>query len=189
MKNIKIPTFLHEVLGKESTLAELLMIFVTSILGTSALFYFTNAEWNQLALWKIVLLFLLIFDVLAGFIANLTLSTNNYYKENQKLRLVFIAIHIQPLIFAFLLNDYFYFCLIVWIYTLITALAVNALQKYPAQRVLAGCFVMIGVISLLLYSNPLPNLLLISLAFFHLKVTYSFAVDHYSIRETQNHLV
>jgi hypothetical protein len=127
--------------------------------------------------------FLLIFDILAGFIANLTLSTNNYYKENPKLRLVFIAIHIQPLIFSFLLNDYFYICLIIWVYTLITALSINALQTFPAQRVLAGCFVMIGLIGLLLYSNPLPNLLLIALAFFHLKVSYSFAVDHYAKRE------
>lgn len=183
MKTIKIPQFLHEVLGKESTLPELVMIFATSILGTLGLFYFTNIEWNQLALWKIVLLFLLIFDTLAGFIANLTLSTNNYYKENPKLRLVFIAIHIQPLIFAFLFNNYFYICFIVWAYTLITALIINALQKHPVQQVLAGCFVMIGLIGLLLYTNQIPNLLLIALAFFHLKVTYSFAVDHYAIRE------
>ncbi|MBL8091493.1 MAG: hypothetical protein KF758_07105 [Anaerolineales bacterium] len=182
MKTIKIPKFLHEVLGKESTLEEILMIFITSIFGTCALFYFTNAEWKQFPFWKTLILFLLIFDVLAGFIANLTLSTNNYYKENPKLRLVFIAIHIQPLIFSFLLNNYFYICFIVWAYTLITALSINALQKHPAQRVLAGCFVMIGLIGLLLYSNPLPNLLLIALAFFHLKVTYSFAVDHYAIR-------
>lgn len=180
MKKIKIPKSLHEVLGKESTLAELLMIFITSVVGTLALFYFTTAEWNQLALWKISILFLLIFDVLAGFIANLTLSTNNYYRENPKLRLVFIAIHIQPLVFSFLLNDYFYVCFFVWIYTFVTAFIINALQTYPAQRVLAGCFVTIGLVGLLLYSNPIPNLLLISLAFFHLKVTYCFAVDHYS---------
>jgi hypothetical protein len=183
MKTIKIPQFLHEVLGKESTPAELVMIFVSGILGTLGLFYFTNTEWNGLALWKTILLFLLVLDVLAGFIANLTFSTNQHYKENPKLRLVFIAIHIQPLIFSFLLNDYFYICLIVWIYTLITALSINALQKHPAQRVLAGCFVMIGLIGLLLYTNPIPNLLLIALAFFHLKVTYSFAVDHYAVRE------
>lgn len=183
MKTIKIPTFLHEVLGKESTRAELLMIFITSTLSTLALFYFTREEWNQLPFWKTAILFLLIFDVLAGFIANLTLSTNNYYKENPRLRLVFIAIHIQPLIFSYLLNGYFYICLIVCIYTLITVLSVNALQTYPAQRVLSGCFVLIGLIGLLLYSNSLPNLLLISLLFFQLKVTYSFAVDHYATRE------
>lgn len=182
MKTIKISKFLHEVLGKESAPAELVMIFITSSLSTLALFYFTREEWNQIPFWKVAILFLLIFDVSAGFIANLTLSTNNYYKENQKLRLIFITIHIQPLIFAYLLNGYFYICLITWIYTLITALSINALQKHPAQRVLAGCFVMIGLIGLLLYSNPIPNLLLISLAFFHLKVTYSFAVDHYAVR-------
>lgn len=182
MKTIKIPQSLHEVLGKESTPAEVWMIFITSILGTLGLFYFTNAEWNQLPFWKILIFFLLIFDILAGFIANLTFSTNQHYKENSKQRLIFIAIHIQPLIFAFLLNDYFSICLFIWVYTFITALIINALQKYPAQRVLAGCFVMIGLIGLLLYSNPLPNLLLISLAFFHLKVTYSFAVDHYANR-------
>lgn len=182
MKTVKIPQFLHEVLGKESTPAELWMIFITSILGTLGLFYFTTSEWNQLSFWKIAILFLLIFDILAGFIANLTFSTNQHYKENSKQRLIFIAIHIQPLIFAFLLNDYFYICIFIWLYTLVTALIVNALQKYPAQRVLSSCFAMLGLIALLLYANPIPNLLLIVLAFFHLKVTYSFAVDHYAGR-------
>lgn len=52
MKTIKIPQFLHEVLVKESTPAELVMILITSILGTLSLFYFTNTEWNQLGFWK-----------------------------------------------------------------------------------------------------------------------------------------
>lgn len=183
MKTIKVPSFLHEVLGRETSLAELLLTIIPSILSTLALFYFTNPEWNQLSLWKQLILFLLIFDVFAGFIANLTLSTNNYYKENPKIRLIFIAIHIQPLIFAFLLNAYFYVCLLIWGYTFVTALIVNALQKFPAQKVVASCFVMIGLIGLFLVSHQLPILLLTSLVFFHIKVTYSFAVDHYLTRD------
>ncbi len=183
MKKIKIPSSLHEVFGKESTLAELLMIFMVSIASTLALFFATRGEWSVFSTWKTALLFLLIFDVMAGFIANLTLSTNNFYRDQPKTRLVFIALHIQPLIFAFLLGGHFLICLAIWIYTITAALIVNALQKYPAQKALAASLVVIGLIGLQLASTTLPLLLIISLTFYQLKVIYSFAVDHYAPRE------
>ncbi|MCC6261034.1 MAG: hypothetical protein IT311_09235 [Anaerolineales bacterium] len=183
MKTVQIPVSLREALGEKSSVPELIMIFLTSILGTLGLFYFTNTEWNELSFWKIIILFLLIFDVLAGFIANLTLSTNNYYKGNPKLRLVFIAIHIQPLIFSFLLSENLALCFGVWIYTVIAALIVNALQKFPAQKVLAASLATFGLLGLFLNSTNLSILLFTSLAFYHLKVVYSFAVDQYASRE------
>jgi hypothetical protein len=183
MKTIKIPSSLHEVFGEESTLAELSMILTVSLASTLALFYTAHGEWSTLPNWKIATLFLLIFDVMAGFIANLTLSTNNFYRDRPKTRLVFIALHVQPLLFAFLLGGHFTICLAVWIYTIIAALIVNANQKYAAQKAFAGSLVAVGLVGLQLASNTLPLLLLVSLTFYQLKVAYSFAVDHYAPRE------
>lgn len=172
---------MHEVLGEKPALAEILMILSFSLSASIGLFVFTRTEWSVSAFWKTALLFLLIFDVLAGFIANLTRSTNDYYQARPKLRLVFIAIHIQPLLFSLLLSGYVYVCLVVWAYTTATALLVNAMNGHPAQRVLAASLVTMGLVGLFLFSAPLPTLLSAALAFYHLKVTYSFSVDHYAV--------
>ncbi len=71
----------------------------------------------------------------------------------------------------------------VWIFTITSALIVNALQKYPAQKTVAGAFIAIGIVGLLLSSVGVPLLLLISLVLYQFKVIYSFAVDQYAPRE------
>jgi hypothetical protein len=183
MKTIKIPAALHDVFGEEMTVAELLMILTVSTGTTVALFAFTRVEWSSLAFWKIVLLFLLILDIMAGFIANLTFSTNRFYRDRPKNRLIFILLHIQPLILSFLLNSHLWVCVIVWVYTVLSALIVNRLQTHPAQKALAGSLVSIGLLVLLLNAAAFSLLLLVSLAFYELKVIYSFAVDQYALRE------
>ncbi|MBP6208244.1 MAG: hypothetical protein KA473_02330 [Anaerolineales bacterium] len=183
MRTVQLPKSLHELFGKESTLAELAMTFAFSIAGTAALFASARAEWSSLPVWKTALLCLLTLDVLAGFLANLTLSTNNYYRDNPTLRLVFIAVHVQPIFFSLLIGGHFIISLALWIYTVIAAFIVNAAQKHPAQKVLAAGCVTLGLVGLLLNSNGLPLLLLIPLVFYHLKVVYSFSVDQYAPRE------
>jgi hypothetical protein len=183
MKTIKIPASLHDVFGEEITVAELVMILTVSTGTTIVLFTFTRSEWSLLPPWKTALLFLLIFDIMAGFIANLTFSTNKFYKDRPKNRLVFIILHIQPLIFSFLMDGYFFVCLAIWLCTLVSALIVNQLLTYPAQKTLAGSLVAVGLLGLMLNAPSLPLLLVVSLAFYQLKVIYSFAVDQYAPRE------
>lgn len=182
MKTIRIPATLHEVLGTKSTVVELLLIVTVSIGATLALLGVTYSELSTLADWRIVVAILLIFDIFAGFIANLTFSTNKFYRDSPKARLVFIVLHIQPLIFSFLFGDFILICLWAWGYTTISAFIVNALQNYPAQKTVAGSFVAVGLIGLLLSSDKLPLILLVALIFYQLKVIYSFAVDHYASR-------
>lgn len=183
MKTIRIPSLWHEVLGTESTLMELLLVFTVSPVATLALFGITHPEWSILANWQAAVLLLLVFDIFAGFIANLTFSTNKFYKDSPKARLVFIVLHIQPLIFSFLFGDFILTCLLVWGYTAVAAFIINALQSYPAQKPVAGSFVAIGLVGLLLSSAELPLILLVALTFYQLKVIYSFAVEHYASRE------
>lgn len=183
MKTVQIPASLHEVLGKESTVAELIMIGVSSAGTSLLLFWATHAEWEPLAVWKIILLFLLVLDIMAGFVANLTYSTNQHYKKTPTLRLIFIAIHVQPLVFAALLGKHIYICLFVWLFTIVAALIVNTLNGHAAQKPLAGSLVAAGLSGLLINADGLPILLLASLCFYQLKVIYSFAVDQYAPRE------
>jgi hypothetical protein len=183
MKTVQIPASLHEVLGKESTVAELIMIGLSSAGTSLLLFWATHAEWETLAVWKIILLFLLMLDIMAGFVANLTYSTNDHYKKTPTLRLIFIAIHIQPLVFAALLGGYFYICLFVWLFTIVAAWIVNALNRHAAQKPLAGSLVAAGLTGLFIHAHGMPILLLASLCFYQLKVIFSFAVDQYSSRD------
>jgi hypothetical protein len=180
MKTIRVHSAFHELFGEEITLIELLLIFIPAAVCGSGLFAFTRSEWNEFPLWKTALLFLFIFYILAGFIANLTRSTNNYYRERPRLRLIFIAIHIQPLIFALLTGGSALVCAAVWVYTILSAYGVNALAKHPAQKPAAAALVLLGLTGLLLASKDLAFLLTSALCFYQLKLIYSFAVDHYT---------
>lgn len=184
MKTISIPSAFHEVLGHEQTAVELLLVVLTSVGGTAALFWATPAEWLNLAWWQIVVLVLLIFDILAGFVANLTFSTNDFYQHAPKMRLVFIAIHVQPLLFALYWGEQWGVCAAVWLYTIVAVLLVNGLHHYPAQKVVAGSLTAGGLLGLLLYAAGLPTLLLVALVFYQLKVIYSFGVHHYASRSS-----
>lgn len=181
MKLIRIPKPLHEVFGEKISLLEMVVVLATSTLISIPLFVITRSEWVGLPGWKTAILFLLIFDILAGFIANLTFSTNNYYQDKPRLRLLFIAIHIQPVIFALLLDGYWFVCVAVWIFTILSAYIVNKLNVV-AQKTIAGSLVAIGITGILLVSTDIPVLLLIALVFYQLKVTFSFSVDQYAPR-------
>jgi len=179
---IRPPKFLHDLLGEETSIVELVLIACTGIIGTAVLFAFTQSDWTDLAPWRFALWMLLAFDMLAGCVANLTYSTNAYYSARPRQRLLFLAVHVQPLVFAFLLGGSVAICVAAWLYTLCAALLVNALRARPVQPVAAVSFMLIGLLALLLGSNRMPVLLLASLAFFHFKLVYSFAVDHYPAR-------
>jgi hypothetical protein len=181
MKSIHIPTILQEGFGEETTLLELVLILTVSTISTPAVFYVTQAEWSGIPLWKLIILFVLIFDIFAGFISNLTYSTNAYYQVSRKKQLTLIAIHIQPLIFALIFGGFTMICLLAWMYTIFASLVVVQLGNFPAQKAVAGSLVALGLVGLFLGSNGLPLILLVALAFFQLKLIYSFSVDHYML--------
>ncbi|MCX7745789.1 MAG: hypothetical protein N2645_02710 [Clostridia bacterium] len=183
MKTVAIPKFFHEVFGKRSTVLELALTIFFSVGMSIFLLTCTYSEWKELEIWKIIVVVLLALDINGGVIANFTLSTNNHYKAHPKARLVFILLHVQPVILAHLLWNYFIPCIYVWGYTIISALIVNALIRHPAQRTIAAVFLTMGFSGLFLFFSSLPKFLFITLLFYLLKVVFSFAVDHYAKRE------
>ncbi len=183
MKSIQIPKFLHEVFGKESTIIELTLTLVFAILSTIILLTKTYSEWKGLEIFQIVVILIMAFDISGGVIANFTFSTNNQYKENARARLIFIAIHVQPLIMAFILGGYYLPCALTWGYSIMSAFIVNKCANHPAQRTIGAEFMAFGILWLILFFYDLPKFLLVILIMYLIKVSFSFAVNHYAPRE------
>lgn len=174
---IRIPSFLHDVFGETQTLGEILTIVLTGV-GIATVLFAAFPEITQtLPLWRVALAYLLTLDIAAGCVANFTRSTNNHYAARSRERLVFIAIHVHILLLAGLLGVELLAAFLVWAYTIIGALVVNALHSHRLQVFVAGTLLTIGI-SLTLLGVEALKYFLVMASLFMLKVLFSFAVDH-----------
>jgi hypothetical protein len=175
---IRIPPFLHDILGESQTIGELLAIAVLSLGITTTLFVaFSEMTWG-LPIWRSTLAYLLVLDIVAGCVANFTRSTSNHYASRSKERWIFIAIHLHLLLVAGLLKTGFLHAAIVWGYTIARALTVNALKGNRFQLFTAGSLLVAGI-AIAVLGVPVPNYFLVISLLFMMKVLFSFAVDHY----------
>ncbi|MFZ5987713.1 MAG: hypothetical protein ACOYWZ_11390 [Bacillota bacterium] len=182
MKTVMIPKFFHELFGEKQNIIELLLIIAFTIVSAITVGMITLKEWQQYAWYQLIVLVLLYLDIAGGVIANLTFSTNRHYQDRPKARLVFIAIHVQPLIIGFVLQTGLWICVVVWAYTIVSALIVNALNELSIQRSVGGLLMTIGLMGLFLLGQGTQLLILIILLLFIIKVIFSFAVNHFSQR-------
>ncbi|MFN2747404.1 hypothetical protein ACINLE_19680 [Bacillus sp. z60-18] len=178
MKMLRVPAPLHELFGKKIAVSELCLTLLFAMGMSSLLLAASYSGWQHFHIWQSLLLAALTIDITGGVIANFSSSTNRYYKENAKARLVFILIHIQPIVLGWLFAPYMRICFSAWGYTVISALFINALTRHPRQRITGAFFAMSGICLLLLFSNLLPNILTILLSLYIFKVIFAFAVDH-----------
>jgi len=178
MKQLRIPSYLHEMLGERQSVASVSSVLGFAALMTAALFLRYPALYEELAVWRSVLASLLIYDICAGCIANFTASTNRYYAERPRLRLVFIAVHVHLVLVALLLGASLPAALCVWLYTVICAYVVNAAAQGGNQVLTGGLLLAAGLGWMPMAYGAEPHMLIVSLLFM-LKVIYSFGVDHY----------
>jgi hypothetical protein len=175
---VRIPPFLHDVLGESLTIGELLAIVVFGV-GLATWLFFAFPEMTQgLSIWRSMIAYLLVVDICAGCVANFTRSTNNYYAARDKQRLVFIAIHAHILVAAWLLGTGPGNAVLVWGYTIAGALVVNALKGSPFQKFTGGLLLALGI-AIIVSGTEVPRYFLIISLLFMVKVLFSFAVDHY----------
>lgn len=149
MKTVKVPAFFQELFGKCMTLVELWLTILFCTGMTIVLLTLTRSEWQNFSFWQVGILCVFLLDISGGVLANFSYSTNLHYKVKPGGRLIFITIHMQPIIFAWLFGGFYGVGLLVWGYTVVSALIVNALIQYPAQR-LIGVFLAVSGVSLLL---------------------------------------
>jgi len=175
---IRMPSYLHEVFGESQTRAELLAILLFGV-GSATLMFIIYPEMTlNLPLWKSIIAYLLVLDIFAGCVANFTRSTSNYYAARNKERLVFIAIHVHILIVAWLLGIELWNAVIVWGYTITSALIVNACKDSQFQKFVAGLLLALGI-AIIVLSMDVPKYFLVISLLFMLKLAFAFAVDHY----------
>ncbi len=176
--DIRVPRLFQEFLGLRTTGFEILLILLPATLMTALLVWASFPVLWEMGLWRSVAMVILVFDILAGVVANLTGATNDHYAGQSLRRLLFIAMHVQPLVFSWLVGGYFAECLFAWLYTVVMALLINGLNRHPAQRAAAGAGLVVGLTILLIFARDLPAVLSVALVMFMFKVIYSFAVDH-----------
>lgn len=179
MKTISIPKFFHELFGEEQNPIELALVIIFTVSVTTTAAAVTVTEWQRYAWYQLVVLVLLYLDISGGVIANLTFSTNRYYQNRPTSRIVFIAIHVQPLIAAFVLNTGYAACTAVWAYTVAGAFIVNSLNHPSIQRIIAVFLMTLGILGLTLFGRETPLIITALLILYIIKVVFSFAVNHY----------
>ncbi|MBE9913734.1 hypothetical protein G8C92_06785 [Paenibacillus donghaensis] len=178
MKQVRIPSFLHDVFGEKQSMGSILAILLFGGILTASLYWMFPKLTNHLPVWRSALAFILIFDIFSGCIANFTASTSNFYAARKKNRIVFIAIHFHIVLVAVLLQCDIGYSLGVWAYTIIGSFIVNALIGKHSQLFVAGLLLSVGMGSMPMLPGITPYMLIIC-TLFMLKVLFSFAVDHY----------
>lgn len=180
MKTLKVPKMLHDVLGEETTLLNILLIALLTFFIMAALLLRSSETFAEAGLFKGGIAFLLIADIIAGAIANFTKGTNDFYAQRPLNRWIFIAIHVQPLLLAWLLKSSLMEGFVIWITVIVSASITNLLSGRPYQRVVGAFFMGIGVFLVLALTQNDAIVLLTANLFFVIKVVFSFSVNHES---------
>lgn len=176
MTQLRIPSALHDVLGARQRPLALVLIAVAAVGVPVALALAEPPLLTAVAAWRAVIAVLLIADVAAGAVANLTVGTNDHYGARPTARWVFIAAHVHLPVIALLLDLPLVPALIIWVGTMSGAVVANLRRGHPEQRVMAGTFfVAVATAAVLLTEERALTAIGVLFAF---KVVYAFAVDH-----------
>lgn len=175
MTTIAIPAPLHDVFGDRQSPASLALIVLAMPLAVIAVW--PALSLLSVELWRAALAAVLVADIAAGAVANVTRGTNDHYAASARRRTVFLAVHVHLPVVALLLDLPLLPALVAWALTIIAATLVVLLGQSTLQRPVA----VVGVIAVLsvtaLFSETSTVLLLVT-GLFAIKVVLSFAVDH-----------
>jgi hypothetical protein len=181
-KMVRIPRVFIELLGEEQRSVDLFIVGAFTLVMTVALGGLASSLLFSLVWWKIVLILLLIADISGGVVANFTRGTNDFYADRPRLRIIFLLIHVQPLVIAWFINQNILPVLAVWGYTILAGFIVNAFAHHPSQPIVGVLLLSVGWLLLAFLAGSLPFLMTAVLGLFMLKLIYAFAVNHYEFR-------
>lgn len=176
MTDIRIPGPLHEVLGERQTRLSLGLVAAALAGVPTALLIAAPEAAAEVPVWRAVLAVVLVADIAAGAVANLTRGTNDFYAARPRHRVVFLAVHVHLPLVALLLDLPLLPALALWAGTIVSGVVVERLTGREAQRPAAGLLLVA-----LLTAAPLAAghpVLAVVAAVFAFKVVYAFGVDH-----------
>jgi hypothetical protein len=134
-------SFFH---GDNPTTFDYIVTYGTAVIG-ALLIVFTAAN---LTLLQQIILFLIALDILGGVVANVTRSTNVWYRQqSRRVGLIFIVLHIiQPVVLIALLDSgNWTYAIGIYVYMLISTLLVERLNP-EQQKPTAYALTMLGIL-------------------------------------------
>lgn len=183
MKKLKVPKLFRILHGKETNIAELLLIYGIAISTPVILYFTTRSGLPALSRWRTLLLFFIVADLAGGIIANLSYGTTAFYEKRQWRKAVFILFHAaHPAAIYLLTKEQLPFLIftagITILFSFITAFAF----RQPRQQFFGFIAVCVSVAFGFILFGATPFFRVVSILYM-LKLVYSFSVDHYGCRE------
>jgi hypothetical protein len=164
--------------GKTPQPTDIGIIVVFSVFGTAfamwQLFY-SGSDWPW---WKLFLYAFIFLDILGGCIANMTQSTNSFYREHSTLSIVFLLGHIAQPMVLFGLGCELVPMLVTFALALVNGLILLRVGSVPYQKPLAMALAAVStVLVLTTWQLGPPFSVLVPLYF--MKLTVAFPVTHH----------
>ena len=173
MKSIHIPKYLQELHGKQASVVSLVLVYTTALFF--GFFISTIIQPLDLAVWKSILLFIIVADIAGGAVANFTTSTRQYYRENKQLQIPFLLLHIiHPILLLLLLSDFQLLFVFMGVFTLVSVTIIKLLGHRKYSKIIALILFIFGTTITLLIPCSLDYLKIIPVLFF-VKLILGFA--------------
>jgi hypothetical protein len=178
MQSINIPKYLQELHGKQASVVSLVLVYANALIFAIVISYFIQPL--DLTVWKSILLFIIVADIAGGAVANFTYSTRQYYRENHKLQIPFLLMHIiHPLFLFLLLPDFKLLFIFMGVFTFASVTIIKFLGQRNYSKFSALILFIIGTAITLLMPCSLDYLKMI-LILFYIKLIMGFAVGVFS---------
>lgn len=173
-KQVKMPSWLHELFGAQARMADLWLIIAAAVVAAAAVSYLVWEE--AMPAYQKIILALLALDLAGGVPANFSKGTSDYYAGHSRSRIAFIALHcLQPLALLWLFPEDALPVALLSGYILLAAGLVNHLREHETQRVTAA-FLLLPALLLLFVAAFRSPALEVMLALFAVKLILAFAV-------------
>ncbi|HKJ85015.1 MAG TPA: hypothetical protein VKA06_03010 [Spirochaetia bacterium] len=144
-RSVRVPRFLHELHGDQTTRFDLVLTYLVAI-GTAFLIVLRPGTRPVATLWwEIAIVAIIGGDLAGGAVANFTTGTDRYYSARPKLRLVFLALHVlHPLILYFIIGGPPEVWIAIPLFALVSAFVVNGLPR-ELQPTVAAVLTVAGI--------------------------------------------
>ncbi|GAA6134468.1 hypothetical protein NBRC116188_12570 [Oceaniserpentilla sp. 4NH20-0058] len=167
--------FSKEFLGETPTQKDKLTILSVTVVLLVVIVYYNSAELSDIALWKSVLFLIVALDIIAGAIANFTKSSQEWYKNKPKKRVIFYFEHVIHIGLLTLAVGHTWYCFGLLVFTIVAGLFVNYTKTLKQQEVNAASVILIGIVVFYVVF-PAPQILVWLPSIFLLKLIMGFSV-------------
>ena len=167
---MRVPRFLWEIHGRETTATALVMTYLAGILFAIAAYVLGKDLEPAWFRWLVAVMAL---DLGGGMVANMTRGTSTFYAGKPALSLTFLLLHLFYVVLFWLLFSPQLEGLWIGLAIVFTAIGIMHIRKAELKRTLAILAILILILTLALLA--LPSLLATLLLVFGIKLILAFA--------------